>query len=288
LKRERWARCEDPLVRVAVVGHVEWVEFVRVEAVPRPGEIAHAFETWEEPAGGGAVAAVQLRRLAGGCSLFTALGSDELGRRARAELTRLGVEVRAIPDAEPTRRAFTLVDDTGERTITVLGEKLRPRGGDSRLPWRELAGLDGVFFVSGDAEALHHARMARVLVATARELPTLREAAVQLDALVGSGEDEGELYRAGDLDPAPDLVVTTSGGLGGWVQPGGPFRPAPLPGPMVDAYGCGDSFAAGLTFALARGAAVEEALSLAARCGAAVMTGRGPYAGQLDAAALEP
>jgi ribokinase len=273
-------------VRVAVVGHVEWVEFARVEAVPRPGEIVHALETWEEPAGGGAVAAVQLARLAGSCSLFTALGADELGRRSRAGLTRLGVEVRAIPEPEPTRRAFTFVDEGGERTIAVLGEKLRPRGGDSRLPWHELAGLDAVYFVSGDADALRLARSARVLVATARELPTLREAAVELDVLVGSGTDEGELYHPGDLEPAPRLVVTTSGRLGGWVQPGGPFRPAPLPGPVVDAYGCGDSFAAGLTFGLARGDSVEEAVTLAARCGAAVMTGRGPYAAQLDAGML--
>ena len=275
-------------MRVAVVGHVEWVEFARVEAVPRPGEIAHALETWEEPAGGGAVAAAQLARLAGSCSLFTTLGSDELGRRSRAELTRLGVTVQAIPEPEPTRRAFTFVDEAGERTITVLGEKLRPRGGDSRLPWHELRGIDAVYFVSGDAEALHHARLARVLVATARELGTLREAGVELDALVGSGEDEGEIYRPGDLDPPPRLVVTTSGGLGGWVQPGGPFRPAPLPGPMVDAYGCGDSFAAGLTFALARGDAVEEAVGLAARCGAAVMTGRGPYEAQLGVETARP
>jgi len=272
-------------MRVAVVGHVEWVEFARVDAVPRPGEIVHALETWEEPAGGGAVAAVQLARLAGSCSLFTMLGADDLGRRSRAELTRLGVDVKAIPESEPTRRAFTYVDDGGERTITVLGEKLRPRGGDSRLPWHELAGLDAVCFVSGDAEALHHARLARVLVATARELATLREAGVELDALVGSGEDDSEIYHPGDLDPPPRVVVTTSGGLGGWVQPGGPFRPAPLPGPMVDAYGCGDSFAAGLTYALARGEALEEAVELAARCGAAVMTGRGPYAAQLGAAA---
>jgi ribokinase len=129
-------------MRVAVVGHIEWVEFVRVGSVPLSGQIVHALETWEEPAGGGAVAAAQLARLAGSCSLFTALGSDELGRRSRAELSRLGVEVRAIPETEPTRRAFTYVDDTGERTITVLNEKLRPRGGDSRLPWCELAGLD--------------------------------------------------------------------------------------------------------------------------------------------------
>jgi ribokinase len=269
-------------MRVAVVGHVEWVEFARVEAVPRPGEIVHALERWEEPAGGGAVAAAQLARLAGSCLFFTALGADELGRRSRAELGRLGLDVRAIPEAEPTRRAFTFIDETGERTITVLGEKLRPRGGDSRLPWHELRGLDAVFFGSGDADALHHARLARVLVATARELSTLREAGVQLDALVGSGEDEGELYHPGELEPPPHVVVTTSAGLGGWVQPGGPFRPAPLPGTVVDAYGCGDSFAAGLTFGLARGDSVEEAVSLAARCGAAVMTGRGPYAAQLS------
>jgi ribokinase len=269
-------------MRVAVVGHVEWVEFVRVERVPSPGEIVHALDTWEEPAGGGAVAAAQLARLAGSCLFFTALGADELGRRSRAELTKLGIEIRAIPEPAATRRAFTHVDDTGERTITVLGEKLRPRGGDSRLPWRELAGLDAVFFVSGDAEALHHARLARILVATARELPTLREAGVQLDALVGSAQDDGELYRPDELDPAPYVVVTTSGSLGGWVQPGGPFRPAPLPGTVVDAYGCGDSFAAGLTFGLGRGDSVDEAVALAARCGAAVMTGRGPYSAQLD------
>src|SRR3989440_6932526 len=275
-------------MRVAVVGHFEWVEFARVESVPRAGEIVHALEPWGEPAGGGAVAAAQLARLAGSCLFFTALGADELGRRSRSELTGLGLDIRAIPEAEPTRRALTYLDETGERTITVLGEKLRPRGGDSRLPWRELAGLDAVFFVSGDAEALHHARLARILVATARELPTLREAGVQLDALVGSGEDDREAYRPGELDPPPRLVVTTSGALGGWVQPGGPFRPAPLPGPIVDTYGCGDSFAAGLTFALARGDSIEDAVALAARCGAAVMTGRGPYEAQLDAEAAQP
>src|SRR5262245_30320632 len=275
-------------MRVGVVGHVEWVEFARVEAVPRPGDIAHAFETWEEPAGGGAVAAVQLRRLAGSCVFFTALGADELGRRARAELVRLRVDVRSIPEADSTRRAFTFIDDGGERTITVLGEKLRPRGGDSRLPWRELAGLDAVYFVSGDADALRNARLARVLVATSRELDTLREAKVQLDALVGSAGDEGEVYGPGDLDPPPRIVVTTSGALGGWVQPGGPFRPAPLPAPLVDAYGAGDCFAAGLTVALGRGESVEDAVVLAARCGAAVMTGRGPYEAQLEAEASRP
>ncbi len=274
-------------MRVAVIGHVEWVEFVRVESVPRSGDIVHALETWDEAAGGGAVAAVQLARLAGACTLFTLFGEDELGRRARLQLAEQGVTVRAMADPSPQRRAVCFVDDAGERTITVLGDKLVASGGDSRLPWQELEGADAAFFVSGDAESVHAARRARILIATSRELRTLRAAAVELDVLVGSGEDEGEVYRAGDLDPPPRIVVTTSGPLGGWVQPGGPFRPASLPGPVVDAYGCGDSFAAGLTFALARGDSIEEAVALGARCGAAVMTGRGPYGAQLAASDLD-
>ena len=270
-------------MRVAVVGHVEWVEFARVERVPRAGEIAHSLETWEEAAGGGAVAAVQLAKLAGSATLFTALGGDELGRRARAQLAEQGVTVCAMADAAPQRRAFCHVDEAGERTITVLGEKLRPSGGDSRLPWHELEDADAVYFVSGDQDALRAARAARLLVATARELRTLQGAAVRLDALVGSGEDQGELFRPGDLEPAPGLVVTTSGRLGGWAQPGGPFRPASVTGSVSDTYGCGDVFAAGLTFGLARGDGVDEALALAARCGAAVLIGRGPYTSQLTA-----
>jgi ribokinase len=268
-------------MKVAVVGHVEWVEFARVEAVPQAGSIAHASETWAEAAGGGAVAAVQLAKLAGSAHLFTAFGDDELGRRARAQLVEQGVTVRAMVDASPQRRAFCFVDDDGERTITVLGDKLRPAGGDSRLPWHELASMDAVYFVSGDAEALRRSRDARILVSTARELPTLHAAGVQLDVLVGSASDDGERYQPGELAPAPHAVVTTSGPLGGWAQPGGPWRAAPRPGPVVDTYGCGDCFAAGLTFALARGDTQEAALAFAAECGAAVLTGRGPYAAQL-------
>jgi ribokinase len=269
-------------MRLAVVGHVEWVEFARVEHVPAPGEIVTAVETWEEAAGGGAVAAVQLAKLNGQCTFYTLLGDDELGRRAVEQLTRQGVEVQTELVARPTRRGFTFVDAVGERTITVIGEKLHPSP-SNHLPWLELSRCHGVYFTAGDAGALEAARRARVLVATARELSTLRRGAVELDALVGSGEDLSEQYHPGELEPAPKLVVSTAGPLGGWAQPGGPFRAAPLPGPVSDAYGAGDSFAAGLTFALAQGLERDEALELASRCGAAAMTGRGGYEGQLTA-----
>src|SRR5687768_6308757 len=118
----------------AVVGHVEWVTFARVDHVPAPGEIVHASDVFEVPAGGGAVAAVQLAKLAGSCTFYTALGDDELGARAITELADLGVRVEAVFRAEPQRRAFTHVDAAGERTITVMGARLGPRG-DDPLPW---------------------------------------------------------------------------------------------------------------------------------------------------------
>jgi len=149
-------------MRVAVVGHVEWVEFARVERLPEAGAIVHALDTWEEPAGGGAVAAVQLARLAGSCLFLTALGEDELGHRAKSGLEELGVRVEAAWRPEPQRRAFVHVDGDGERTITVIGDRLGPRGGDA-LPWTELDGCDAVYFTAGDPRALEAARR-RVLL----------------------------------------------------------------------------------------------------------------------------
>jgi ribokinase len=269
-------------MKLAVVGHVEWVEFARVDHVPEPGEIVSALETWEEPAGGGAVAAVQLTKLGGSCLFFTALADDDLGRRSREELEALGVTVYAGHAPGRQRRALTHIDEAGERTITVLGEKLRPSGEDGSLPWEELRRCDAVYFTGGDVAALRAARHCPVLVATARELTTLRRAAVQVDVLVGSGEDAAERFESGELEPEPHIVVTTAGALGGWIRPGGPFRAAPVPGPIEDAYGCGDCFAAGLTYGLAVGNPVDQAVTLGAQCGAAVLTGRGPYGHQLE------
>jgi ribokinase len=127
-------------------------------------------------------------------------------------------------------------------------------------------------------DALLLARRSRVLVATARMLGTLQRGAVELDALVGSAKDDAERYHTGDIDPEPLLVVSTSGALGGWAQPGGPFSGAPAPPGDGDAYGAGDCFAAGLAFALASDVDVTEALSFAARCGAGALAGPGVHA----------
>jgi ribokinase len=257
-------------VRCAVVGHVEWVEFARVPQFPAPGTIVHVEESWTEPAGAGPVMARQLALLAGRCELFTVLGDDELGRRSERRLAEVGIDVHAERRAS-TRRAWTHIDARGERTITVIGEKLLPR---APLP---LGGYDAIYFVAGEASALREARAARFLAATAREQSTLREAGVPLDLLVGSMNDPSEHYEGGV--EVTNIVLTD--GVNGCVANGERFPPAPLPGPIVDTYGAGDSFAAALCFALARGDALPDAVALASRAGAAVITGKGPYSSQL-------
>ena len=264
-------------MRVGVVGHVEWIDFVRVESVPEPGEIVVAEEWWGEAAGGGGVAAVQLARLAGSATLFTALGDDQFGRCAETQLSSLGVRLEIAWREEPQRRGFTYLDADGERTITLLSEKLRPRRGEP-LPWGDLVDLDAVYFTGGDAGALRAARAARVLVATPRELPTLQEAGVELDALVGSAIDPSERYEAGDLDPPPRLVVWTEGSRGGFYEPGaGRWEAPPLPGPRADSYGAGDTFAAYLTFALGERRPAADAVRFAARAAAEAITRRGAH-----------
>lgn len=265
------------------MGHVEWVTFARVPHSPRAGEIVHASDPFQEPAGGGAVAAVQLARLAGASVLATALGEDEHGRRAVARLRELGVEVWAAQRVAPTRTAVTLVDDAGERTITTFGSRLEALGEDD-LPWSVLAEMDAVYFTAGDARALRAARAARVLVCSPRAVDALGHG-VPVDALVLSGNDTIERREAARALDDAELVVSTEGERGGAYRQrdgtSGRWTSPTPPGEPVDSYGCGDSFAAGLTYALGAGLAVPDALDLAARCGAVCLTGRGPYQRQL-------
>jgi ribokinase len=123
-------------------------------------------------------------------------------------------------------------------------------------------------------------------VATVRAIEALAASGVELDVLVASANDAGERYAAGAIEPPPRLIARTDGAAGGSLEDAegtsSRWTAAPLPGRPIDAYGAGDCFAAGLTYGLADGRSPSNALALGARCGAACVTGRGPYAGQLS------
>ncbi len=269
----RRQRAESQLPRVAVVGHVEWVEFVSLAVFPRAGEVTHATGAFARAAGGGPVAAVALTELGAQVDFFTALGDDELGRAAAAQLSALGVRLHVAWRRQPTRRAVTLLDGAGERTIITLGERLQPLGSDE-LDWDLLRRADGVYFTAGDAGAMRRARQAPLLVASPRAREALEPGGPQIDALVFSARDRDEASWAQRVVDRARLLVATEGANGGrwWGESEGEWSPTPLPGEPRDAYGCGDSFVAGLTFGLAAGTSVAQAAAIGARCGARCLT----------------
>jgi ribokinase len=260
-------------VRVAVVGHIEWVEFVTLEQLPHAGEVAHSTHSFTRAAGGGGVVAVVLSELGAQVDFFTALGRDADGKAAAAQLADRGVTAHIAWRDRPTRRAFTLIDKQHERTIVTLGERLEPSGADP-LPWERLDGADGAFFTAGDRATLEYARRARILVASPRARGALAQDPPTIDALVYSSRDEREREWAARPAAYARLIVKTAGGRGGtWDgESTGSWKAAPPPGPIRDSYGCGDSFAAAFTFGLARGLTVAQAVALGAQAGARCLT----------------
>jgi ribokinase len=284
-----------PRLCLAVVGHIESVEFLAVDRWPQPGCISHARQRLEEPAGAGAVIAVQLAQLLDWpVHFFTALGRDSVGEACVQRLQEKGVNVHVAWRDGPTRRGISLVggvgdqsgdrsgDQTGagsgDRAITVIGDRLTPVLNDP-LPWDVLQQCDGAFITAADAALVQAARSVPVLAATPRVgLAVLESAGVQIDALIGSGLDPAELVAPGDLVPSPRVQISTEGAAGGLISTGDRYSASALPGPFVETYGCGDSFAAGVFAGLAAQWPLKTAIQLGCQLGAACATRFGPYA----------
>jgi ribokinase len=266
------------VTRVAVIGHVEWVQHARLHEPLERGAIVQLYDTFEEPAGGGGVAARALPALGAETRFITALGSDPAGEASERVLRSDGCDLRIGRRPGPQARVTTLAEPSGERTILLHGVNDHPSIEDA-LDWDDLAEFDGVFYTGDDPRTLVAARRARIVVATARRLASVIASGVQVDVLAGSARDRGERYDLRDLAVRPRLCVWTEGGDGGHylTEDGdeGRWEAVAPPGPVVDTYGAGDVFMAGLTLALAQGRARDEALALAARAAAAQLTRRG-------------
>jgi ribokinase len=259
------------VTRVAVVGHVEWVDFVRVPEYPQRGGLEQGEREFERAGGGAVVAAAVLADLGAEVDFFCAPGDDERGRAAMEQLRERGITVHPVRRAQPTRYVFTLLDGGGERTIVTVGERLAPSGEDD-LDWELLRGVDGVYVTAGDAGAIRAARAAPVMTVTPRAGDPAPD--VTADATILSASDEHERQMAQPWESQTRLMVATEGARGGrwWGESQGRWPAARLPGEPRDSYGCGDSFAAGFTFGLASGMGPAQAAEVGARCGARMLT----------------
>ena len=106
--------------RVVVVGSVNVDLVVRLPRLPSPGETAGGGVFAVNPGGKGGNQAVAAARLGADVVLVAALGDDDHGRDARADLEREGVDTSLIETADAaTGIAVVLVDETAENLIAL-------------------------------------------------------------------------------------------------------------------------------------------------------------------------
>ena len=270
-------RFEKGDLRFAVIGHNEWINFLEVDKLPKPGIISHSKRNMELPAGGGSVIAKTLLELTKGeVHFFTSLGDDYYGKQSHKILENIGLKLHVAWRNKPTRKGFSLIDAKGERSITIVGERLEPEFKDN-LEWDILSQMDGIFITAGDQKLFTIARKSKILCATPRVgINIINNSRVIIDALIGSNLDPGENYKLSDLILKPKYIIKTEGEKGGVIIPGGRFS-AYKSQNKIDSYGCGDSFAAGIIYGLASGWSIEKVLTLGKVLGRNCVEHFGPY-----------
>ena len=259
----------------------------RVPHLPAPGETISTTEISRGLGGKGANMSVAAARAAARVVHIGAVGPD--GAWAVDRLMEYGVDTRRIATLpEMTGHAVIAVDDAGENTILLHG------GANTALREADLAealapAKEGDFFLfqnetTCQREAAEIASRQGLRVAYAAA--PFDAAAVQavmplLDILVLNSVEAAQLEEATGLAPEAlpvrDVVVTLGADGCRWIETdSGSARDFPaMPVVPVDTTGAGDTFTGYLLAGLDRGMPMAQALVLAQRAAALMVTRHG-------------
>lgn len=284
---------------VLVVGSINQDLVVSADRLPAPGQTVLGADLQRYGGGKGANAAVAASRIGASVTLLGAVGDDDLGRSALAELEDEGVDVTHVArvDGRTTGTALIVVAN-GENQIAVA------QGANATVDGRRvldaapalLAG-SGCCLVSFEIpdEAIEAAAVAAASAgvpcvlnpAPARPIaasvlatrplltPNIGEAA----QLTGIEDPSRSGFALHERTGAP--VVVTQGSRGASVFADGHelVIPAPDVAAVVDATGAGDTFNGCLAARLAVGDALPEAAEYAVRAASHSVTRAGARAG---------
>jgi ribokinase len=265
--------------RLVVVGSINVDLFVHVPRLPAPGETV--LGTSSSAFGGkGANTAAAAARLGADVAIVGAVGDDEHGRAAFADLRASGVSVEHVAVvSEPTGVAHILVDERGENMIAVAsGANAALTAGHVTQALDELLRGEEVVFAnleSPDATIEAAARRSEMFVLAAAPVRPVASDILERCAVVLLNEHEAEALA---LD-APAIVVTR-GADGAELRERGqePRAFAGVPARAVDTTGAGDAFAAAVCVALAAGLDLPRAVAIANLAGARAVESLGARA----------
>ncbi|MEY2580705.1 MAG: ribokinase [Ilumatobacteraceae bacterium] len=298
---------------VIVVGAIN-VDFVVVaERLPGPGETVVGGGLQTFGGGKGANAAVAASRAGATVKLIGAVGDDDTGRAALAELVQDGVDVSdvAVLATESTGVALIVVDAHGENQIAVGAGANGALAADYvRQRVRAALSTAGCVLVSTEipaaavAAAVVEAALASVtcVLNPAPVLPIVAELLVSgiiltpnetelrdLSALLGQREGTSAEDDAGQIASRTRQPVLVTQGTDGVlvVTPDGVAQRVPAPAvEVVDTTGAGDTFNGVLAARLAAGDDLSTAVPVAVAAASLSVTKVGARAGMPTAEAI--
>lgn len=265
------------------LGSINADNVYRVAHLVAPGETLAAIALSQGLGGKGANMSVAAARAAARVVHIGAVGAD--GRWALERLMEYGVDTRHISQvAVPTGHANICVDGAGENTIVLFS-------GANHALKEEMIGAALSESSPGDSFVMqnetngqeHAARMARdlglrvVYAAAPFDVDAVRAVLPFVDLLVLNAVEAAQLQaetgsNLGEL-PVSDIVVTMGGEGCRWYAKDAEARSFPaVEVTPVDTTGAGDTFTGYLIAGLDRGMPMAQAIMLATRAAALMVT----------------
>ncbi len=255
----------------------------RVPHLPGPGETL-ATRSFDRGLGGkGANMSVAAARAGARCVHIGAVGTDQPWVMTR--LMEFGVDTRHIQQAGLTGHAIIYVDDLGENSIVIFPGANREIPMSAVMAALSEAGQGDLFVcqnettLQADAARMAQAKGMRVAYAAAPfDAEAVQAVLPMLDLLVMNEIEARQLQQAtgqglGDL-PVADVIITLGAEGCRWHQrDSGVVQAFPaikvLP---VDTTGAGDTFTGYLLAGLDRGMPMAQAIGLAQKAAALMVT----------------
>jgi sugar/nucleoside kinase (ribokinase family) len=285
----------------------------------RASQLALASDRWQQVAGGSAANTAAGIASLGGRPVFAgAVGDDEPGKWYAGDMAEWGIDchVATVPSGSPTGLCHVFVTDDGHRSMaTHLGAACEVPAEvivEASLARAQIFYLEGYLLDAEDSlaartRAYEIAKGEGVVVSLSLSDPFLverhRDAVSELvyggtvDLLLGNEDETLYLTGASTVAEAADelrapgrVAVITRGAQGALaVLPDGDVSVEATPVEhVVDTTGAGDLFAAGLLFALSRGASPEQALRVGTYAAGEVISHLGARPAVSLAAAAAP
>ena len=266
---------------VIVVGSVNMdLVFTGIPILPQPGQTVSSASFEVHPGGKGANQAASAAAVGADVRLIAAVGRDDLGNQAIADLDARGIDLAAVSRVDtPTGVAAVLLETSGENIVIVTPGANGTLSSDTSaandvdapavvlacleipvptvLAWAQEAARRGWSFVLNPAPAPADPLPPELLALTTVLTPNETE-------LAALGDVE-QLLAAG-----VGSVVVTRGAHGADVFEGssGGIHQSAFAVEPVDTTGAGDAFNGALAAALAEGRSLTEAVRFAAAAGA--------------------